>query len=315
MNFYVVKRLLSLIPVTLGVSLICFMLVQIAPGDPMSAVVPFDASIEQQMAIAAHYGFDQPLPVQYLTWLSNAFQGDLGSSLSTGRPVLNEVGSAVMSSISLALLGAVFALPIGVALGALAGYRENSLADRIISAFSLSGISVPNYWLALVLISVFAVKLGWFPTSGAGHATGEGAIWANLRHMILPAISLSVVPIGVISRSMRSLVIDFMQQEFVAALMAKGLSKGQVLLHVSRNAAPLVLSIVGLQFGYMLGGSVLVETVYNWPGAGTLLATAIFQRDLPLLQGTVLVLSVIFVMTNVAVDLLQSFVDPRISRE
>ena len=315
MSRYVIQRLLSLIPVGLGVSLICFLLVQIAPGDPLSAVVPFDASAEQRQAIAAHYGFDRPLPVQFLSWIGNALQGDLGSSLSTGRPVIDEVLSAVQNSVRLALLGAVFALPIGVVLGALAGYREGSLVDRIVSAVSMTGISVPNYWLALVLISIVSVKLGLLPPSGAGNATGDGAWIENLRFMILPAISLSIVPIGVIARSMRGLVIDLMHQEFVTALKAKGLSEGQVLRHVSRNAAPMVLSIVGLQFGYMLGGSVLVETVYNWPGAGSLLSTAIFQRDLPLLQGTVLVLSIIFVLTNVAVDLLQTFIDPRISRE
>ena len=281
----------------------------------MSAVIPFDASAELREKLAAHYGFDQPLAVQFLRWLGNAVQGDLGTSLSTGRPVAQEVGTAVWNSVRLAVLAAVFALPLGIGLGVLAGAREGGWIDRLIGAGSLSGISIPNYWLALVLVSVVSVKLGWLPPSGAGRAGAAQGLWDVLRFMILPAISLSVVPVAVIARAMRGLVIDLLKQEFVTALIAKGMPPRIYLRHVARNAAPLVLSIVGLQFGYMLGGSVLVETVYNWPGAGSLLASAIFQRDLPLLQGTVLVLSVIFVLINLIVDLLQTYFDPRITRK
>jgi peptide/nickel transport system permease protein len=205
---------------------------------------------------------------------------------------------------------------LGCVLGGLAGYRSGSAVDRIASAFSVVGVSIPHYWLGLVLTIVFSIQLGWLPAMGAGPGDSDGWRWdiAHLRHLVLPAVTLAVIPMGIITRTVRALVADTLNQEFVVSLQARGLSAGRIFRHVAKNAAPTVLAVAGLQVGYLMGGSILVETVFAWPGTGFMLNTAIFQRDIPLLQGTILVLCLFFVVLNLAVDLLQPLLDPRIAR-
>ena len=313
---YLLQRLGAVVPVAFGVSLLCFLLVHIAPGDPLTSVLPVDASAEQQQEARVAWGFDRPLPVQYGVWLARVVRGDLGTSISTGRPVASEVGRAVGNTLILA----VFATAIGFALGGLfglvAGYFRGSLIDRVASFISVLGVSVPHYWLGMVMVIVFSALLNWLPSTGAG--PGGSGDWRpdfeHLRYVILPAVTMSVIPMGVISRTIRSLVADILSQEFVQSLRARGLSEGAVLLHVMRNAAPTALAVMGLQLGYLLGGSILIETVFAWPGAGFLLNAAIFQRDLPLLQGAILVLAMFFVSLNLLVDIAQTWLDPRIER-
>ncbi|MBP0614591.1 ABC transporter permease [Jiella mangrovi] len=313
---YMIRRLLYVIPVAFGVSVICFMLVHIAPGDPLTAVMPIDATAEQQAAMRAEYGFDRPLPVQFGIWLGNALQGDLGSSIATGRPVAAEVRRAVGNTLILAFTASLIGFPLGIFFGFVAGTFKDTLIDRAVTALAITGVSVPNYWLGIVLVAVFSVTLGWLPSTGAG--PGGSTAWAwdieHLRFILLPAITLAVVPMGIVTRTVRALVGDILSQDFVSALEAKGLSGTGVLRHVIRNVTPTTLSVVGLQLGYLLGGSILIETVFNWPGTGFLLSNAIFQRDLPLLQGTILVLALFFVFANLLVDLAQPLVDPRIKR-
>ncbi len=313
MLVYFLRRLLYVCPVALGVSIICFMLVHIAPGDPLTSVMAVDATAQEQAAMRAAYGLDKPLPTQYAIWLGKAVQGDLGKSIASGRPVADEVGRAVKNSLMLAFAASLLAFPIGTSLGFLAGYFRDSWVDRLVMSIAIAGVSLPNYWLGIVLVIIFSVTLGWLPAMGAG--AGDWA-WdlTHLSHLVLPAVTLAVVPIGIVARTMRALVGEIYSMDFVQALYAKGLEPLDVLRHVIRNVAPTGLSVMGIQLGYLLGGSILIETVFNWPGTGFLLSSAIFQRDLPLLQGTILVLALFFVVLNLAVDVAQAAIDPRIKR-
>ena len=316
MLIYILKRLVYVTPVAFGVSLVCFLLVHLAPGDALSAVLPADATQETINEMKAAYGFDKPLPVQYLIWLWHVLHGDLGTSIATGRPVLGEVSRAVVNSLILASVATVIGFTFGTLFGFVAGYHRNSVADRAASALSVFGVSVPHYWLGMVLVIVFSATLGWLPPTGAG-PDGSGN-WRpdfdHLRYLILPAVTMSVIPTGIIARTVRALVADILAQDFVEALRAKGMDEFGVFKHVVRNAAPTALAIMGLQLGYLLGGSILVETVFAWPGTGFLLNAAIFQRDLPLLQGSILGLAMFFVVLNLLVDVMQTALDPRIER-
>jgi peptide/nickel transport system permease protein len=316
MLLYTLKRILYVTPVALGVSIICFLLVHLAPGDPLTAVMPIDATAAQQAEMRSAYGFDRPLPVQFALWLWRVLHGDLGNSIASGRPVLSEVSRAVGNSLILASLATLIGFAFGTFFGFVAGYFRGSPLDKIASALSVFGVSVPHYWLGIVLVIIFSVQLNWLPPTGAG--PGGSAEWRpdaeHLKYIILPAITMSVIPMGIIARTVRALVADILSQEFVQALRAKGLGEWGVFKHVVTNAAPTALAVMGLQLGYLLGGSILIETVFAWPGTGFLLNAAIFQRDLPLLQGIILVLAMFFVFLNLVVDVLQTALDPRIQR-
>jgi peptide/nickel transport system permease protein len=316
MLLYILKRLVAVTPVAFGVSVVCFLLVHLAPGDPLSAVLPADATQATIDEMRAAYGFDKPLPVQYFIWLWHVLHGDLGVSIATGRPVAAEVGRAVVNSLILASVATLIGFTFGVLFGFVAGDRRNSVLDRMASALSVFGVSVPHYWLGMVFVIVFSANLGWLPPTGAG-PDGSGN-WRpdfdHLRYIIMPAVTMSVIPTGIIARTVRALVADILSQDFVEALRAKGLDERGVFRHVVRNAAPTALAVMGLQLGYLLGGSILIETVFAWPGTGFLLNAAIFQRDLPLLQGSVLVLALFFVALNLIVDVMQTALDPRIER-
>ena len=309
---YTLKRVLHVVPVALGVSVVCFLLIHIAPGDPLAAILPPDASADLQAQVKAIYGLDRPLVVQYGLWLLRAFQGDLGQSIATGRPVTGEILAAATNTFILAGCATALGFTAGAVLGVLAGIHRGTWIDRLCSGLAMVGVSVPHYWLGLVMVIVFSVTLNWLPATGSG--SGPAFSWDYGRYLVLPAITSAVIPTGIIARTVRSLVAEVLAQDFVAALAAKGLLRAQVLRHVLRNVAPTALAVMGLQLGYLLGGSILVETVFSWPGTGFLLNTAIFTRDLPLLQGTILVLASIFVGLNLAVDVLQGAIDPRIQR-
>jgi len=310
---FALQRLLYVIPVALGVSIICFLLVHLSPGDPLVSVLPPDASAQLQAQMRTIYGFDKPLPVQFGLWLSRALQGDLGTSIASGRPVIEEVSRAVGNTLMLAVLAAIIGFVFGLLFGFLAGYFRDSWIDRAVTTIAITGVSMPHYWLGMVLVIIFSVQLGWLPAVGAGPG-GWAWDWAHIQFLILPAVTMSVIPMGIVTRTVRALVGDLLSHEFVLALRAKGLAKRRVFLHVAKNAAPTAIAVIGLQLGYLLGGSILIETVFSWPGTGFLLNSAIFQRDLPLLQGTILILALFFVVLNLVVDILQAAIDPRIKR-
>ncbi len=313
---YLLRRVLYTLPIMLGVALLCFALVHLAPGDPLVSVLPPDASAELQAQLRELYGFNQPLPEQFLRWVWRALQGDLGQSIATSRPVTTEVMTAVLNTLRLAVVATLIGFVLGSLFGFVAGYFRNSWVDRACSTLSVLGVSVPHYWLGMVLVIVFSSQLMWLPATGAGPGgSGEWAWdWTHVQFMILPAITMSVIPMGIIARTVRALVAELLDQEFIVGLRAKGLTHTGIFRHVLKNAAPTALAVMGLQLGYLLGGSILIETVFSWPGTGFLLNQAIFQRDLPLLQGSILVLAVFFVLLNLIVDVVQTLLDPRIAR-
>jgi len=313
---YVLKRLLYALPIALSVTVVSFMLVYLAPGDPLNAIAPADAPAEVIDALKSAYGLDKPVPVQYGLWVWRALHGDLGTSIASGRAVLTEVMGAVSNTFMLATIASLMGVCVGCVLGALAGYQRGSWIDKIATTLSVIGVSIPHYWLGLVLTIVFSITLGWLPAMGAGPGGSSEWVWdiEHLRFLVLPAITLCVIPMGIITRTVRALVADMLEQEFVIALRARGLSSMAVFKHIAKNTAPTVLAVTGLQIGYLMGGSILVETVFAWPGTGFLLNTAIFQRDIPLLQGTLLVLCMIFVVLNLLVDIVQPLIDPRMGR-
>jgi peptide/nickel transport system permease protein len=313
---YLGRRALYAMPIMLGVAVFCFLLVHLAPGDPLVSVLPPDASAELQKQMMAIYGFDRSYPEQFARWLWRALQGDLGTSIATGRPVSGEVFKAVGNTLMLAVFATLAGFLLGSFFGFVAGYFRDSWLDRAASALSVLGVSVPHYWLGMVLVIVFSAQLNWLPATGAGPGGSDTWVWnwEHMRHLVLPAITMSVIPMGIIARTVRALVAETLAQEFVIGLRAKGLTDLGVFLHVVKNCAPTALAVMGLQLGYLLGGSILIETVFSWPGTGFLLNSAIFQRDLPLLQGTILVLALFFVLLNLAVDAVQSTLDPRMSR-
>jgi len=313
---YLFRRVLYTLPIMAGVALVCFALVHLAPGDPLVAILPPDASEDLQNQLRALYGFDRSLPEQFFSWVWRALQGDLGTSIASNRPVSTEVMTAVVNTLRLAVVATLIGFFFGCLFGFVAGYFRNSWVDRGASLLSVLGVSVPHYWLGMVLVIIFAAQLNWLPATGAGPGGSGDWVWnwEHMQHMLLPAITMSVIPMGIVARTVRALVAEILAQEFVVGLRAKGLTHFGVFRHVVKNAAPTALAVMGLQLGYLLGGSILIETVFAWPGTGFLLNSAIFQRDLPLLQGTILVLAMFFVVLNVVVDIVQSLLDPRIAR-
>jgi peptide/nickel transport system permease protein len=311
-----IRRLLTAIPIAISVSLVCFMLVHIAPGDPINAILPPDAPADVVASVRAAYGLDKPLPVQFFIWLGHVATGDLGKSLATGRAIWPDLRAALQNTLILAMASATIGFTLGSLLGAMAGANTGTWIDRLCVGVAVAGVSVPHYWLGMVMVVIFSVTLNILPSMGAGpNDAGSWALdWDHLQHLVLPAVTLSVIPMGIVTRNVRGIVAEILNQDFITTLRGKGLRRGGIIVHVLKNAAPNTLSVMGLQLGYLMGGSILVETVFAWPGTGFLLNTAIFQRDIPVLQGTILVLAMFFVALNLGVDLLQTAIDPRMRR-
>jgi len=312
MLIFAARRLLQAIPILLGVSLVVFGLVHIVPGNPIDMLMPPEASPEVIAQMKATFGFDKPLYLQYLLWLKNAMVGDFGLSVFNASPVMPQLRAALANTLVLALGGATLGFTMGVVTGMIAAAYHGSWPDKVFSAIATTGVSLPHYWCAMVLVLVFAVFHDWLPAQGMGD--DNLPLYQRLEYIVLPVVTLSLIPMGVIGRLVRATVLEIRGQEFVGALTAKGLTRWPVLRHIIKNAAPPVLALMGLQFGYLLGGSILVETVFNWPGSGNLMNLAIFRRDIPVLQATILVLATFFVMLNLLVDIAQAAIDPRIRR-
>jgi peptide/nickel transport system permease protein len=313
---FLLRRLIYTMPIMLGVALVCFSLVHLAPGDPLMAILPADASQDLRDRLMELYGFNRSYPEQFFSWVVRALQGDLGTSIASNRPVTDEVFKAVTNTLRLAVFATLIGFIFGSLFGFVAGYFQNSWIDKAASLTSVLGVSVPHYWLGMVFVIIFSSNLMWLPPSGAGPGGSADWVWnlEHMKHLILPAVTMSVIPMGIIARTVRALVADILAQEFIVGLRAKGLTNFGIFIHVVKNAAPTALAVMGLQLGYLLGGSILIETVFSWPGTGFLLNSAIFQRDLPLLQGTILVLAMFFVVLNMIVDIIQTLLDPRIAR-
>jgi len=276
--------------------------------------LPPEAPKEVVERLKVEFGFDRPLYIQYLAWLGRVFEGNLGTSVFTGLRVTSELLSALGNTFVLAIPAALLGFSLGITLGTLAAFNHGRSLDKVFSVIAILGISMPHYWLGIALVIVFAVLNPLLPAAGMGGGGGFPTSWDEARHLILPVITLSMIPMGVIGRIVRSTVLEILSQEFPIALQAKGLRSRRMVWHVLKNAAPPALAVMGLQLGFLLGGSILVETVFNWPGSGQFMNLAIFRRDIPVLQGTVLVLASFFVIINLLVDVLQALIDPRIRR-
>jgi peptide/nickel transport system permease protein len=317
MWMYALRRLVLTIPILLGVTIICFALVQIAPGDPITSLVRPDTPPEQIAALRAYYGLDQPVVVQYLMWLWRVLGGNFGTSIANNAPVAAEVMRAFANTIVIALISVLFAFVVSLVLGTIAAIRQGGIVDRLVTALAVFGISVPTFWLAVVLVIIFAVNLNWLPATGMG-ASGSDSfnyfVWDDFKFAIMPIVALALPPLAIMTRTTRASLSEILNQDFIQTLRAKGLGGFQIITHAIRNIMPAAIAMLGLQLGYLIGGSVLVETVFTWPGTGALLNKAILTRDIPLLQGTILVLAGAFVLINLVVDLAQSLVDPRIKR-
>ncbi|MBV9758452.1 MAG: ABC transporter permease [Alphaproteobacteria bacterium] len=312
MLVFAARRLLQAIPILFGVSLVVFGLVHIVPGNPIDMLMPPEASPEVIAQMKAAFGFDKPLYIQYVLWLWHALQGDFGLSVFNASPVWGQLITALGNTLILAVLAALLGFSAGIACGLTAALFHGRWPDKLVSALATTGVSLPHYWCAIVLVMVFAVLHDWLPAQGMGDDSLP--IWQRLDHLVLPVVTLSLIPMGVIGRLVRATVLEVVGMEFVGALADKGLRRPPEILHICKNAAPPVLALMGLQFGYLLGGSILVETVFNWPGSGNLLNLAIFRRDIPILQATILVLASFFVVLNLLVDIAQAAIDPRIRR-
>ncbi len=312
MPLLVARRVATAVPSLLGVSLVVFVLLNVLPGDPLAGLVAPEATRAERDELAHSLGLDRPIPVQYAIWLGSLARGDLGYSWPRRRSVAEVVGAAFGNTVLLASAAGLIGLSVGIGLGMCAALAAGSWLDRLISATAVLGLSMPSYWLALVLIIIFAATLQWLPSSGMG--SPDAGLDARLRHLLLPALAASVVTIGLTARTTRASLLERFGDDFVSLLRAKGLADGQVLRHVVKNAAPAILTVSGLQVGYLLGGSVLVETIFAWPGLGQLIFQSIATRDLRVVQSSVLVIAVTFIVVNLVVDLLQLTVNPRLRR-
>jgi peptide/nickel transport system permease protein len=310
---YALRRLLYAVPILLGVSIVVFGLIRLAPGDAADLLIPPEAPKEVAAEFRARFGLDQPIHIQYVRWLRQVLSGDLGVSVVSNRAVAGDLFGALANTVLLAVPAAALGFTLGITLGALAAFNRGTVLDKLFSATAITGVSLPHYWVGIVLVALFAVVLNVLPAQGMG-PPGLPTTWEQARHLFLPVVTLSLIPMGVVSRLVRASVLEILSHEYVGALHAKGLWRRRVLVHVMKNAAPSVLAVVGLQLGYLLGGSILVETVFNWPGSGGLMNLAIFRRDVPTLSATILVIAAIFVLLNALVDILQAVIDPRIRR-
>jgi len=315
MGNYIAKRLFQVVPVLLGVTVIVFLLLHLTPGDPAELMLGPEATPQTVRELRKDLGLDQPLVVQYGLWLSRAARGDLGRSFTMKTPVSPLVWERFKATLLLTLAGLSFSTFVGVLAGILAARRPNSLLDRFVTAVALFGVSMPVFWLGIMAILYFSLRLGWFPVSGMNSPTG-GGFWDTMHHLVLPAIGMGTVSLGTVARFTRSSLLEVHAQDFIRTAHAKGVGPERVLLrHTLRNAWIPVVTVVGLQLGYLLGGAVLTEKVFSWPGLGLLMLDAILQRDFPLVQGGVLFIALVFVLVNLAVDILYAFLDPRIRYE
>jgi peptide/nickel transport system permease protein len=302
MSNYLLRRLQHLFWVLLTVSILVFLLIYLS-GDPVRLLAPLDAKPEDVERIRVLYGLDKPLIVQYWNFVINALQGDMGDSFRYDQPALDMVMDKLPATIRLALFSLTLTIVIGIPLGLWAGSRPNGVVDWVVSILTFIGISIPSFWLGIMLILLFADKLRWLPSSG-------DATW---RHMLMPGITLSIYSIGLVSRLVRSTLIDVMQRDYIRTARAKGLREQIVLYrHALRNTMIPTVTVLGLQLGALLGGSVVVESVFAWPGVGWLMLQGIQNRDLPLVRAVVLVIGLGFVLINLVVDILYSRLDPRI---
>jgi peptide/nickel transport system permease protein len=300
---FTIKRLIQAIPTFFVVSILVFLMMRLAPGDPARLMAGPDAAPEDIERIREKMGFDDPLPVQYLRWLNDVLHGDLGVSFRTHRPVSEEILYRYPNTIKLSLVSITFAVLIGVVSGVISATTKSKIVDFSSRIVALFGVSMPFFWTGLMLMLIFAVSLRWLPSGGSG-------TW---KHYVLPGITLGTLSAGIISRMTRSCMLEVISQDYIRTARSKGLKEQVVVYkHALRNAMIPIFTVIGLEFGYLLAGSVITETIFAWPGLGRLLVNAIFAREYFIVQGVVLVISLTFVLVNLIVDICYGLLDPRV---
>ena len=306
MRSYLVRRLVLAVPVVLGVATLVFLLIHLIPGDPVEIMLGESALPADRDALREALGLDRPILEQYGSFLWGLCRGDLGVSLQQRRSVTALIREHYPATLELTLAAMLISLLIALPAGILSGIRQYSVWDHSTMFLALLGVSMPNFWLGPLLIWVFSIQLGWFPVSGKG----------GLAHLLLPALTLGASMAAIVARMTRSSVLEVLREDYVMTARAKGLSEARIVLkHVLRNAMLPVLTVVGLQFGALLAGSIITETIFSWPGLGTLMVKAIQTRDYPVVQGCVLVIALSYVLVNLLTDLLYGVIDPRIRYE
>jgi peptide/nickel transport system permease protein len=303
MLFFIFKRLMMLVPTVFGVVTLVFMLRPMIPGDPIDYMLGENAMEADREMLRAQYGLDKSLPRQYLVFLGGLVKGDLGRSIHTRRPVTDMIRERYPATLLLALSAMVVAVLVALPAGIASAVKRNSLVDNLSMLGALLGISMPNFWMGPLLIILFSIHLGWLPVSGMG----------GPLYLILPAITLGTSMAAILTRMTRSSMLEVINEDYVTTAKAKGLSRGKVIFkHALKNAVIPLLTLVGLQFGALLAGSIITETIFAWPGVGSLVVTAIYSRDFPLLQGLVMTISLTYVVINLLTDLFYAVADPRI---
>ncbi len=310
---YIVKRLLALIPILIGLTIIVFLMLALIPGGTAVAILGPLASPENIAKVNHELGLDRPLVVQYLDWMNHLLHGDLGRSYSLKRPVVDEVFERFSATLVLAGTSLVLCSVFGLLAGIVSAVRQFGWVDRVVTFLVLVGISTPSFWLGLLMIMWFAVDLKWLPASGMFAIYGGGDLLDLLRHLILPAVTLAVVATGVIGRLTRAAMLEVLRQDYIRTARAKGLTERRVIYrHAFKSALVNVIPVIGLQAGLVMGGAVYIETVFQWPGIGRMLVSAISTRDIVLVQGGVLVMAASYVLINLVADVIQTLLDPRL---
>lgn len=309
---YALRRLLLAVPVLFGVSVLVFAVLHLAPGDPAAIMLGAQSTKEDVERLRRDLGLDQPLVVQYLHWIGQVARGDLGRSIPLGRAVLPEVLLRFKATLLLTAGALVIAIFLGLVAGIVSAVKQYSWLDRMSMGVAVTGVSLPVFWTGIMLIIVFALQLRWFPSSGMSSPYGSGpadVLW----HLVLPAVTLGTASAAALARLTRSSVLEIIRQDYVRSARAKGLAERAVIArHVLKNAVNPIITVLGVQVGFLLGGAILTETVFSWPGLGSMMVRAIQARDYPLVQGGVLLIATTFVVVNLIVDLLYAVFDPRI---
>jgi len=309
---YALRRLLLAVPVLFGVSVLVFAVLHLAPGDPAAIMLGAQATKEDVVRLHRDLGLDQPLVVQYVRWIGHVLQGDLGRSIPLGRAVLPEVLLRFKATLVLTAGALLIAILLGLSAGIVSAVKQYTWLDRISMGVAVTGVSLPVFWTGIMLIILFALQLRWFPSSGMSSPYGSG-VADVLWHLVLPAVTLGTASAAALARLTRSSVLEIIRQDYVRSARAKGLAERAVIArHVLKNAINPIITVLGLQVGFLLGGAILTETVFSWPGLGSMMVRAIQARDYPLVQGGVLLIATTFVLVNLAVDLLYAVFDPRI---
>ena len=311
MKSYIVRRLIALVPVALVVATTAFVLIHIAPGDPAAIIAGPDAPADDVARIRASLGLEQPLHVQLVRWYGRLLQGDLGQSIFLRKPVLEAILDRAEPTVLLTLFAVLVAVVLGVPAGVLSARHHNTATDQAFMVFALLGISIPNFLLGLVFVLVFGVWLAWFPV--AGYAPLEDGWAATLRSLVMPAFALGLVQSALIARIARSSMLDVLREQYITTGRAKGLAeRALVYKHAFRNALVPTLTVIGISFAVLISGAVVVETVFNIPGLGRLIVSAVLRRDYPVIQGVVLVIAGVYMIVNLLVDVSYLIIDPRV---